>query len=83
MRMAATIEPASLRVPCPVCRQSIHPIAGRCRHCRSELGRHRAAAQAGQVAAPATEAPPRARLGVLAALAITVLIAGALPLLGV
>jgi hypothetical protein len=35
------------------------------------------------VAAPATEAPPRARLGVLAALAITVLVAGALPLLGV
>lgn len=81
--MAATIEPESLRVPCPVCRQSIHPIAGRCRHCRSELGRHRAAAQAEQAAGVPTVAPRRARLGVVAALAITVVIAIAVPLLGV
>lgn len=80
--MAATIEPSPLRVPCPVCRQSIHPIAGRCRHCRSELGRHRAAAQAA-VAGTIPVSRPRARVGVLAALAVTVVIAIAVPLLGV
>ena len=25
------------RVPCPVCRGPIHPVAGRCKHCRADL----------------------------------------------
>lgn len=25
------------RIPCPVCRQQIHPVAGRCKHCKTDL----------------------------------------------
>ena len=30
------------RVPCPVCRGPIHPVAGRCKHCKTDLAAMRA-----------------------------------------
>ena len=32
-----TPSPADTRVPCPVCGGAIHPIAGRCKHCKTDL----------------------------------------------
>lgn len=26
------------RIPCPVCRGPIHPVAGRCKHCKADFG---------------------------------------------
>ena len=75
--MAAPTELAPLRVPCPACRQPIHPIAGRCRHCRSDLTR--LAAPAAPVAAPPSRRP---RLALVAALLVTIAIAIAVPLAG-
>ncbi|MBK9034698.1 MAG: hypothetical protein IPL61_26105 [Myxococcales bacterium] len=74
--MAAPTELAPLRVPCPLCRQPIHPIAGRCRHCKVDLTRY-----VGPPAAP----PPttrRPRLALVAALLVTIAIAIAMPLAG-
>lgn len=25
------------RIPCPICRGPIHPVAGRCKHCKTDL----------------------------------------------
>ena len=37
MAAAARPTPADGRVPCPLCGQLIHPIAGRCKHCKGDL----------------------------------------------
>lgn len=37
--MAASLDVAPLRVACPACGGAIHPIASRCRHCRSDLSK--------------------------------------------
>lgn len=37
--MAAPVAMSPGRVPCPLCGLPVHPIAGRCRHCRSDLTR--------------------------------------------
>jgi hypothetical protein len=44
-------------VPCPVCGGKIHPIAGRCKHCKSDLVALRAA-QAVPAAVPAIASAP-------------------------
>ncbi len=33
----ANLAPADARVSCPVCRAPVHPIAGRCKHCKANL----------------------------------------------
>ena len=33
--------PADARISCPVCRAPVHPIAGRCKHCKADLVRVR------------------------------------------
>lgn len=47
---AARVSPGDARVPCPVCGGLIHPIAGKCKHCKGDLagvrGGRPAAAQA-------------------------------------
>jgi hypothetical protein len=30
-------NPMDARIPCPVCGQDIHPVAGRCKHCKTDL----------------------------------------------
>lgn len=34
-------NPMDARVPCPACGQPIHPIAGRCKHCKTDLVKQR------------------------------------------
>lgn len=58
MAAAARLNPADARVPCPLCGNLIHPIAGRCKYCKGDLnaGRPQRAAAAG--ALPALVAVP-------------------------
>jgi hypothetical protein len=35
--MAAASRAIEARVPCPVCNGPIHPVAGKCKHCKSDL----------------------------------------------
>ena len=71
MTMAATARPPGLgdaRVPCPLCGGLIHPVAGRCKHCKEDLsqfraGRPQAAAtlpslNGNAITAPSTLHPP-------------------------
>jgi hypothetical protein len=53
-------SPAEPRVACPVCGGQIHPIAGRCKHCKTDLSTMRGGAQSGPTALPALGAyvPP-------------------------
>ena len=60
--MAAAARPGSgspsgeardARVPCPLCGGLIHPIAGRCKHCKAALGAYRAARPAAIAPLPA------------------------------
>jgi hypothetical protein len=44
--------PADARIPCPLCGGLIHPIAGRCKHCKGDVGSTRSSKPA-QVALPA------------------------------
>jgi len=49
-------------VPCPQCGGLIHPIAGKCKHCKADLASYRAARPAANAPLPAL-APPAARNG--------------------
>src|SRR5690242_1654723 len=60
--MAAAARPGSgslsgeardARVPCPLCGGLVHPIAGRCKHCKADLGAYRAARPAASAPLPA------------------------------
>jgi hypothetical protein len=45
MTMAATARPPGIgdaRVPCPLCGGLVHPVAGRCKHCKEDLSSFRA-----------------------------------------
>ena len=44
---------ADARVPCPLCGGLIHPVAGRCKHCKQDLTAHRAGKPAAATALPA------------------------------
>jgi len=35
------LQEVSLRVPCPLCGGLLHPVAGRCKHCKQDLTNHR------------------------------------------
>lgn len=41
MSMATTARSqpgtSEVRIPCPVCAQPVHPVAGRCKHCKTDL----------------------------------------------
>jgi hypothetical protein len=55
----------SARVPCPFCGGLLHPIAGRCKHCKQDLATHPARAFGQGVSAPAigpVALPPLASL---------------------
>ena len=55
---ARTPGPSDARVPCPLCGGLIHPIAGRCKHCKAELAALRLARPAATAALPPLAAPP-------------------------
>lgn len=40
------------RVPCPLCGGAIHPVAGRCKHCKQDLLAHRGGASGASSALP-------------------------------
>jgi hypothetical protein len=56
MAVARTPSPSDGRVPCPQCGGFVHPIAGRCKHCKADLAAHRAARPAAAAALPALRA---------------------------
>lgn len=73
MAAAARPGPADARVPCPLCGGLIHPIAGRCKHCKGDLRALRSTRPAAAATLPALNhgAAPAARPPVAApALAI-------------
>ena len=54
--MAAAARPPGLgdaRVPCPLCGGLIHPVAGRCKHCKEDLSQFRAGRPQAAAALPA------------------------------
>ena len=48
--------PADARVPCPLCGGLIHPIAGRCKHCKGDITATRSSRPAAATALPALQA---------------------------
>jgi hypothetical protein len=63
--MAAVTRPgpADARVPCPLCGGLIHPIAGRCKHCKGDLRALRSARPAAVATLPALAQPTTAPYG--------------------
>ncbi|HEY4175917.1 MAG TPA: hypothetical protein VGM90_03765 [Kofleriaceae bacterium] len=55
MNDMAAVAPSSsdARIPCPACGTLIHPVAGRCKHCKQDLAQFRAARPAANAALPA------------------------------
>lgn len=62
MDMAAARPPgiADARVPCPLCGGLIHPVAGRCKHCKEDLSSFRAGRPQAAAALPALNGKPAA-----------------------
>ncbi len=64
---ARSSGPSEARVPCPQCGGLIHPIAGRCKHCKADVAALRSARPAAATALPALarglggDAPDNAR----------------------
>lgn len=60
--MAAARPPgiADARVPCPLCGGLIHPVAGRCKHCKEDLTSFRAGRPQAAAALPALNGKPGA-----------------------
>lgn len=57
----ATARPpgiADARVPCPLCGGLIHPVAGRCKHCKEDLTSFRAGRPQAAAALPPLGGPP-------------------------
>ena len=45
--------PPDARIPCPLCGDLIHPVAGKCKHCKADLTAYRAARPAANAPLPA------------------------------
>jgi len=56
--VARSPNPADARVPCPLCGGLVHPIAGRCKHCKQDLTQFRGTRPHAAVPLPALVAPP-------------------------
>lgn len=50
--------PADARIPCPLCGGLIHPIAGRCKHCKGDVSATRSSRPAAAAALPALHGTP-------------------------
>jgi len=46
------------RVPCPLCGGLIHPVAGRCKHCKEDLSQFRAGRPQAAAVLPALNGRP-------------------------
>jgi len=57
MAVAARPGPSDARVPCPLCGGLIHPIAGKCKHCKADLTSYHAARPAANAPLPALQPP--------------------------
>ncbi len=60
MAVAARPGPSDARVPCPLCGGLIHPIAGKCKHCKADLSAYRSARPAAAAPLPALNGMPAA-----------------------
>lgn len=58
MAVPARTGASDARVPCPLCGGLIHPIAGRCKHCKADLTAYRAARPAASAPLPALQRAP-------------------------
>lgn len=54
---ARSSGPSEARVPCPLCGGLIHPIAGKCKHCKADVSAQRSTRPAAMAALPALAAP--------------------------
>jgi hypothetical protein len=54
--VAKTSTPPDGRVPCPLCGGLVHPLAGKCKHCKAELAEARGARPQAAAALPALSA---------------------------
>ena len=54
---------ADARVPCPLCGGLIHPVAGRCKHCKEDLSAYRSGRPAAAAALPSLHGKPMATNG--------------------
>jgi hypothetical protein len=63
MAAATRPGPAEARVPCPLCGGLIHPIAGRCKHCKGDLREYRSTRPAAGATLPALSQPSSASHG--------------------
>lgn len=52
MAVAARPGPSDARVPCPLCGGLVHPIAGKCKHCKADLSTYHAARPAASTPLP-------------------------------
>lgn len=52
---AARLGPADARIPCPLCGGLIHPIAGRCKHCKGDLSALRSSRPSAVATLPALQ----------------------------
>ncbi|MBA3462701.1 MAG: hypothetical protein H0T46_22280 [Deltaproteobacteria bacterium] len=59
--MAKNPSPSDGRIPCPQCGGLVHPIAGRCKHCKADLAEARGARPAAAAALPALAGSGTAR----------------------
>jgi hypothetical protein len=50
-------DPMNARVPCPFCGGFVHPVAGRCKHCKQDLSTSRVRPRPGPIALPALASP--------------------------
>jgi hypothetical protein len=59
--MAAARPPgiADARVPCPLCGGLIHPVAGRCKHCKEDLSTYRSGRAPAAAALPSLNGKPQ------------------------
>ncbi len=71
MAVARTSGQGDVRVPCPLCGGLLHPIAGRCKHCKADLSTYRGSRPQANAPLPALAngspphaAPPPARAAV-------------------
>lgn len=60
MAVAARPGASDARVPCPLCGGLIHPIAGKCKHCKADLTGYHAARPAASAPLPALHRAPSA-----------------------
>lgn len=60
MAVAARPGPSDARVPCPLCGGLIHPIAGKCKHCKADLTAYHAARPAANAPLPSLHRAPEA-----------------------